>query len=537
MTQQFQRLLAHTVLAAALAGVGATRLDAQTPSRMLVMPFETGDDARSWWLGEGAAVLLADDLRALGIEAIGRDERLRAFGRLQVPPVASLGHSTVIRIGQLVGASAVVVGTIKTTDDRLVIRARTLRLDTGRLQGEVEEQGSLDGLFTLFDRIAHRLVSTPSWPPSREQPAMPTPAAFESYVKGLLADIPAAQAAFLEKAIALHPAYDAARLALWRAYTDAGEPDRALAAAKAVAASSAFSRAARFAAALSELALDQYDAAFSHFRELWDETHAGEAANNLGVLQLRRGGTSEAGSATYWFTRAKEASSEPDYFFNLGYAYWFEQDVQAAIYWLREVVRRDPTDGDAHFVLGSALQVSGSTVEGGRELELAERLAARHTGEDRRPGERVPRGLERVRESMGTPAVTSAEVTLAATEQRERSELAAFHLARGRRAYDAEDDRQAIEELRRALYLSPYLAEAHLLLGRTYLRGGRPRDAVESLKIAVWSEETAAAHEVLAEAYVQLKDVAAARREAERALAMDPRSESVQQLLARLPAK
>ena len=74
------------------------------------------------------------------MEAIGRDERLRAFARLQVPPVASLSHGTVIRIGQLVGASAVIIGSIRTDGDTLEVRARSLRLDTGRLQGEVEEQ-------------------------------------------------------------------------------------------------------------------------------------------------------------------------------------------------------------------------------------------------------------------------------------------------------------------------------------------------------------------------------------------------------------
>ena len=88
-------------------------------------------------------------------------------------------------------------------------------------------------------------------------------------------------------------------------------------------------------------------------------------------IQLRRGGSPQAGRATYWFTRATQAQPDPDYFFNLGYAYWFEQDVPAAIYWLREAVRRNPTDGDAHFVLGAALQVSGSATEAQRELELA----------------------------------------------------------------------------------------------------------------------------------------------------------------------
>ena len=70
------------------------------------MPFENVKrDGRIFWLGEASAVLLADDLNAFGANAITREERLRAFERLQVPPAAALTDATVIRIGQLVGAA------------------------------------------------------------------------------------------------------------------------------------------------------------------------------------------------------------------------------------------------------------------------------------------------------------------------------------------------------------------------------------------------------------------------------------------------
>jgi tetratricopeptide (TPR) repeat protein len=532
-------LLRLTLAALAMLFLVEGRVAAQsTPARMLVIPFETGDDPRTWWLGEGAAVLLVDDLRTLGIEAIGRDERLSAFARLQVPPIASLSHGTVIRIGQLVGASAVVIGTVSMHGDALTVRARSMRLDAGRLQQEVEEQGSVNALFAVFERLARRLAPAAAVPPPAAAPRnQPSPAAFENYVKGVLADTPTAQIALLRKAISLHRGYDAARLALWRAYTDAAQHDKALATALEVPAQSRLAQRARFAAGLSEIALNKYDEAFERLRALGEEAPSGAIANNLGVIQLRRAGATPRGRATYWFTRAKDLTPDADYFFNLGYAYWYEQDVQAAIYWLRETVRRNPADGDAHYVLGAALQVAGSATEAGRELELAQRLAATHQGEGWRPGERVPRGLERLHTALMPAGATPAETTLVATAERERSELVTFHLERGRRLFEAENDREAIDELRRALYLSPYLAEAHVLLGRAYLRTGRTHEAVETLKIAIWSEETAAAHEVLAEAWLQARDGEAARREAERALAMDPASEAARRVLAQLSAR
>jgi uncharacterized protein HemY len=73
-----------------------------------------------------------------------------------------------------------------------------------------------------------------------------------------------------------------------------------------------------------------------------------------------------------------------------------------------------------------------------------------------------------------------------------------------------------------------------LLLGRVYLRGGRAADAVEALKIAIWSEATVPAHLALAEAFLQVQDQAAARAEVERALALDPESAEALALKARL---
>src|SRR5688572_7550445 len=80
-------------------------------NRQLVVPFENvSRTPRVIWLSEGSAVLLTDDLQALGVPAISRDDRRRAFDRLRVPAVASLSHATVIRLGQVVGAAQVIVG-------------------------------------------------------------------------------------------------------------------------------------------------------------------------------------------------------------------------------------------------------------------------------------------------------------------------------------------------------------------------------------------------------------------------------------------
>jgi tetratricopeptide (TPR) repeat protein len=527
-------VLSIAVLTAAVPAAYAQ----EPPARVLVMPFENVTrESKIFWLTEAAAVLLTDDLNGLGVAAISRRERQEAFDRLQVPPVAALTDATVIRIGQLVGAGSVVIGSLQLENDALVVRARSIALDSGRIQVDVTDRGPLKELFAIFERIARRMA-----PPSRrtaeEIAALQPPvAAFEDYIKGVLAETPETATAYLKSALARQPSFDRARLALWDVYDDKGEHAEALAAVEGVRPDSAVARPARFLAGLSQLYLKKYDEAFATFKALADVQATAPILNNLGVVQLRRGSTPQSGQPMYFFSKAAEADpDDQDYIFNLGYAYWQERDPQAAIYWLREAVRRNPADGDAHFVLAAALTSGGSAAEAARERELARRLNAAYEP-GARGGDVVPKGLERVKGDVELPHARGLVSRLATSEQKSQEELAAFHLDRGRRFYQQEHDREALLELNRAVYSSPYLADAHLLLGRIHLRNGRLADAINALKIALWSAESAEAHAALGEAYRQNKEPDAARAEADRALALDPTSAEARQLIARLEGR
>src|SRR5205085_10958885 len=82
--------------------------------RILVVPIETpARDGRTYWLGEAHAVLVTDDLNARGQGAITRTARERAYDQLHLPSNAVLSRATVIRVGQIVGASQVIVGEVQ----------------------------------------------------------------------------------------------------------------------------------------------------------------------------------------------------------------------------------------------------------------------------------------------------------------------------------------------------------------------------------------------------------------------------------------
>src|SRR6188768_1331224 len=139
-------LLAVAILAASRAPVSA---QSAPGSRVLVMPFAAevqpgapGGAAAAHWIGEAAAVLLEEGLAGSGVTAFSREERLAAFDRLQLPSSSVLTRATMIRVGELVGASEVVFGEVRLAD-RLSVRARVVQIGLGREASDVTDQGAL----------------------------------------------------------------------------------------------------------------------------------------------------------------------------------------------------------------------------------------------------------------------------------------------------------------------------------------------------------------------------------------------------------
>jgi Tfp pilus assembly protein PilF len=528
------RVVAATCAICALPAAAVAQVQ---KARSLVVPFENAQDAPQFgWLREAAAVLITEGLRSSSPGAISRTERVHAYEQLYLPVSGTLSRATIIKVGQLVGASEVIVGSFRVDGTTLAVTARSIRLDAGRLQPEVSERGELTDLFGIFDRLSAKLRGD-----ARAQLATVRVSlgAFENYIKGLLAESPVAQATFLEEAIKEEPTFDRARLALWEVHAEQAEHAAALEVVRAVTPQSPSSSTARFFAAISLIELKHFDEALGTLKGLLEATPSDATVNaavlnNLGVLVIRRGATPQMGSAAYYLTKATDADPDPDYMFNLGYAYAADRNYQGALYWFREALRRDPTDVDAHYVLAIALQATGGIVEATRERDLARQLSSRYAELERLFGDRkaaVPPGLERIRMDPEGSRALRADQTIVNSAQREQRELAAFHLEQGRRFFEREQDREAMAELRRAVFLSPYEARAHLLIGRIHLRAGRPADAIDAFKISIWSEDQASAHVYLAQAYLKTGDAANARVEAQRALTLDPSSADARKLL------
>src|SRR4029453_11944114 len=117
-----------------------------------------------------------------------------------------------------------------------------------------------------------------------------------------------------------------------------------------------------------------------------------------------------------------------------------------------EAVRGNPAEEAAHWVLGVALQASANAAEGQRERDLAKRLSSKYVEWEKQPNV-VPPNLERAKSELRAAAPPRVDAAIAAAEQRDQRDVAAFHLESERRLYQAERDAEAIGGLRARAFL------------------------------------------------------------------------------------
>src|SRR5262249_7919272 len=109
----------------------------------LIVPFElTSPTARTYWLGEGVAGLLGDELEHLGLRTLGRDARAAALDQLRLPTSVTLTRATNIRVGELLGARMLVFGTVTTDESAVTLTVRRLQMESGQLEPEIVEKGT-----------------------------------------------------------------------------------------------------------------------------------------------------------------------------------------------------------------------------------------------------------------------------------------------------------------------------------------------------------------------------------------------------------
>jgi tetratricopeptide (TPR) repeat protein len=510
---------------------------------LLVFPFENlSPRADLNWISESFAQILSSRLSQADNYVLERDERNAAYTQLEMPHDAPLTLASEFKVAQTLGVDWAILGNFNVTDNRLVGHAQLLDVKLLKLSQPLEVSGDLPELVDLQTRLAWRLLAIhdPGFTVGSEEDFLRRfhdirLDAFENYIRGLVATDNASRLHFLAEAARLDPSDHWAAFALGRFYFEQKDYANSARWLGKIGDSDGNYNEALFLRAVDEFFLGHEQVAEKEFETLAKVLPLDEVANNLGVLEARRG---RYGEALANFERAYQSNpSDVDFCFNRGVALWYEKRYSAAVESLQAAIRANPDDSEAHTLLAVVFGKLGDAAAQRGELNwLTEHEVGAAADQ---PGEVLP--LPRLKKNYDGRAYRLLELTLHNAQEVRLANASPqqhidAHREEGKKFLGENRYGEAARELGEVVALSPDDPQAHLLLAQALEAEGKHQEAVAELLISLKLKDTAEAHLSLAHVYLSLNQPELARSQGQAALNLDPGNQPAEQFLQQISA-
>jgi Tfp pilus assembly protein PilF/TolB-like protein len=510
---------------------------------LLVFPFENlSPRADLNWIAESFAQVLSSRLPQPDNYVLDRDERNAAYTQLGMPVDAPLTLASEFKVAQTLGVDWAILGDFNVTDNRLVAHAQLFNVKLLRLSQPLEVSGDLTELVDLQTRLAWRLLAThdPDFTVGNEEDFLRRfhdirLDAFENYIRGLVASDNASRLHFFTESERLDPSDHRAAFALGRFYFEQKDYANSAKWLGKIEESDSDYNESLFLSAVDEFFLGREQVAEKEFETLVKVLPLDEVANNLGVLEARRGHYPEALAN---FERACQSDpSDADFCFNRGVALWYEKRYPAAADSLQAAVRANPDDSEAHTLLAVVFGKLGDTPAERKELDwLVEHEVGRAADqpEDVLPLPRLKKNYDgRAFRLLELAMHNALEARLANAPPQEHIDA---HLALGKKFLAENRFGEAEHELAEVVSLSPDDAQVHLLLAQALQAEGKHQEAEGELQTSLKLKDTAEAHLSLAHVYLSLNQPELARSQGQAALNLDPGNPQAEQFMQQIPA-
>ncbi|MGH9900366.1 MAG: tetratricopeptide repeat protein [Pyrinomonadaceae bacterium] len=537
---------------------------------VIVLPFENKTNLREFnWVGESFADSLAEllNMPGLGLIVVSGDEREMAYQRLRLPQTILPSRATAIKIAREARATLVVIGTYEVAPAQgegnlpaLRGTARVIRVNEGRLTGETladgrwawrphDFGGALTDLQKMQGRLAYEILyeRDKALPVSLNnvlaQATKVPPVAFESYVKGALTDDAEKKSAYLQNALREYTranagaVYPQAAFELGLLYYNQHDWKRAAEHFSMLQKKDPHYAEAAFYAASSYWRTGDLVRALGALTPLTVEMPLTGVYNNAGAISTQAARGEKAGeererllkqALTFLGRAAESAPDDPTVRFNYGYAQQLTGRHAEAAEQLSPVVKNNPRDGEALFLLAKSLENAGQAEAAAANDNEARKwlpsYAKMQTEWQRAQATNIPLRLrERFNRGDYVAELRERDERVKAdTSGTSAQEL----LAKGRELYAAGRDDEALPELRRVFLIEPMNAEAHLLIGRINHRRGDLDAAISALKTAIfWDAKLIDAHILLGRIFLERGDRTMAISYARNAMQIDPNNQ------------
>ena len=317
---------------------------------VLVLPFENrSGNATLSWIGDSFPDTLDRRLNAAGFLTISRDDRAFAYAHLGLPQGFRPSRATSLRIAQQVDANYVIVGSFTLSGTRINVQAQALSVDQLRLSIPIQDGSDLQKLFDAENALAWKVARTidPHFSVAESTfmaapGAVPLPA-FEAYIRGTNAALPAERLQRLKEAVAVSPDYTSALLALGKEQYTSRDFASAAATLGKVPPTSPLALEAGFYLGLSRFNSANYPGAETAFSFVAQHLPLPEVLNNQAVAQSRQGK-----DAVALFQHASAADpSDEDYHYNLAISLFRRGDTAGALREAEAALKLKPSDNEA----------------------------------------------------------------------------------------------------------------------------------------------------------------------------------------------
>lgn len=497
-----------------------SRSDADRGRILLVLPFDNRSGQPNLeWIREAAADLLSDRFTSAGFSPLSRADRDYALDHLGLPQNFQPSRASSLKLALTLDADSIVVGSFKTENGDIVAEAQVVDVPHLRMTAPVTARGKLIDMIAVFDSLAWKLTGEldPTFSGS-EQTFIAAGKnlrvdAYEQYIRGITEPDQAERLRHLQNAVKLSPAFSPAWMALGREEYSAQQYDEAAAAFAKVNSSSADALEAGFDRGLALIFSGNYAQAERSFASVARILPLAEVVNNQGVAISRQG---HDGMALY----RKAVAADPnnaDYHFNLAVSLNRHGDTAGALAELAQCLKLHPNDSEA------------------QSLQDAWTAPLPASADHPDPLERIARTFDAVAfRQAGQMLDSMDEARLAALPPSERAQKLAAQ------AHDYLDRGLLLEAER--LYQSAVSADpgntvAHTGLAQVHQRAGDAEDARKEAQKALAIQPSADAYLVLGQLDLAASHLDDARNDASQALRLEPGNKAAQELQRSIEAK
>lgn len=539
---------------------------------VMILPFENNSKSEFNWVGESIADSLTDLLKVPSLNVVSNQERQIIQQRLKIPLTVLPSLATSLRLAREGGATILVFGkySVVPASNEIAasvnITSKIIRVNEGRFLSEDLPDGrritrdinlsdALGNLQTLEGQLAYQILYQRDKALAFSQNEMIEtankipPKAFEAYIKGLLTQNTNTRVNFFINAMREYAenksgeVYAEAALELGHLFLNERKYPESIEFFSKIPQESTHYAEAAFYTGLIYWQQKNYEQALAVLRPLAEDLKLTNVYNTIGAIAIQASLDEEKNEAKAALLNegiellekaADSADKEMDPHFNYGFALYLQNDFKKAAEQFKPVLKNNPRDGEAYFLIAKALYKAGDKQTADQMdnqartfLTLGNRYAQLESNWN---GGKIDginlRVKQPTRKEFVSVILTNNK---AATPVRTTDDEAEKLLAQAQEHYKSGDDNKAMDVLRRVQAIEPMNAEIYLLLGKIHFRRGDLERAADSFKTALfWNNQMVDAHVTLGKIFMQKGDCLQAKNYSRSALEVDKEDENAQ---------